>query len=555
MKMCWFKSSHAHSQRRIVTGQNLVSGYVISRLEKIDVSMDLNEKGEKDGVQKKEEKKKRKKTDMELVYEGEDLWRKGQTEGALSSFIRAAKANPRNGIALYGWGSLLPDTDLNGKITAYQKALLADKPSIDQMTGRRLAVTHDLATFLNKSKRYTEAEALFKEAKDMADKTNPNFYYAYYNYAQFLENSMEFGLEAAHLYRLTAKSRKNDYWRFYGDLLLPRVYESAEDMQFWRKRFADNLLILLKDNIVFTPGEPNQLLGCPQYYLAYHGLNDVALISQVGDIWRRAMPAADSKAAFLSTYRAPVLKAGQKIKVGFVSFYLRQHSVIKMCAGLIKYLDKTKFDITLFQTGHTDKYTEKLLDFGAQLVHMPSWELKKLISALDDAKMDILIFTDIGMDPFSYSLAIGRHAPTQLAMHGHAATTGLSSIDYYISYEGFSEPKVHEHFSEQVVGVLIYISSLVLFMSMKFFSLYFLICSISSFAVDLFYCSFKIIIKTTNTSPPTGPLNLIIRPSGGVAWRHAFDSLVRHRDPTFRIGPLHFGGKKQFQAPIWLAPR
>ena len=38
-------------------------------------------------------------------------------------------------------------------------------------------------------------------------------------------------------------------------------------------------------------------------------------------------------------------------------------------------------------------------------------------------------------------------------MHGHAQTTGIQSIDYYVSYAGFSEPDAQAHYSEELLVV------------------------------------------------------------------------------------------------------
>ena len=36
---------------------------------------------------------------------------------------------------------------------------------------------------------------------------------------------------------------------------------------------------------------------------------------------------------------------------------------------------------------------------------------------------------------------------------GHAQTSGVSSLDYYVSYRGFSEPQAQSHYSEQLLVV------------------------------------------------------------------------------------------------------
>jgi predicted O-linked N-acetylglucosamine transferase (SPINDLY family) len=47
--------------------------------------------------------------------------------------------------------------------------------------------------------------------------------------------------------------------------------------------------------------------------------------------------------------------------------------------------------------------------------------------------LDVLVYTDIGMDPLTYYLAYSRLAPLQCVLGGHPDATGLSNIDAYIS--------------------------------------------------------------------------------------------------------------------------
>ena len=40
-------------------------------------------------------------------------------------------------------------------------------------------------------------------------------------------------------------------------------------------------------------------------------------------------------------------------------------------------------------------------------------------------------------------------------MHGHAQTTGVNSLDYYVSYKGFSEPQAQSHYSGRMCSLTI----------------------------------------------------------------------------------------------------
>jgi hypothetical protein len=62
----------------------------------------------------------------------------------------------------------------------------------------------------------------------------------------------------------------------------------------------------------------------------------------------------------------------------------------------------------------------------------------------------VAIFTEIGMDSVAYFLAHSRVAPIQLAWWGHPDTSGMDSIDYFLSLD--SEVKEGgDHYSEQMV--------------------------------------------------------------------------------------------------------
>jgi predicted O-linked N-acetylglucosamine transferase (SPINDLY family) len=55
------------------------------------------------------------------------------------------------------------------------------------------------------------------------------------------------------------------------------------------------------------------------------------------------------------------------------------------------------------------------------------------------------------MDPMTVRLASLRLAPVQVATWGHPETTGLPTIDYYLSAEELEPPNAHEHYTEKLI--------------------------------------------------------------------------------------------------------
>ena len=53
--------------------------------------------------------------------------------------------------------------------------------------------------------------------------------------------------------------------------------------------------------------------------------------------------------------------------------------------------------------------------------------------AIAEQQLDLLLFTDVGMDALTYTLAFSRMAPVQCATWGHPVTTGSPAIDFFLS--------------------------------------------------------------------------------------------------------------------------
>jgi protein O-GlcNAc transferase len=85
-------------------------------------------------------------------------------------------------------------------------------------------------------------------------------------------------------------------------------------------------------------------------------------------------------------------------------------------------------------------------------INLPVQDLKLIAETIARKKPDVLIYTDIGMDPLSYYLGFHRLAPVQCVTWGHPVTTGIPTMDYFISSRLFEpEDNAQEHYSEQLV--------------------------------------------------------------------------------------------------------
>jgi predicted O-linked N-acetylglucosamine transferase (SPINDLY family) len=137
--------------------------------------------------------------------------------------------------------------------------------------------------------------------------------------------------------------------------------------------------------------------------------------------------------------------------VGFLSSFFRLHSIGKLFGRLISGLDRTEFHVTLFSVGQHDDDLGRELAQSADRYIVLTPQLASARRAIVQNSVDVLVFTDIGMDSTTYSLAFSRLAPVQCTTWGHPDTTGLATIDYFISGDEFETPEADEHYTERLI--------------------------------------------------------------------------------------------------------
>ena len=65
--------------------------------------------------------------------------------------------------------------------------------------------------------------------------------------------------------------------------------------------------------------------------------------------------------------------------------------------------------------------------------------------------LDIIFYPDIGMSPTTYFLAFSRLAPVQIASWGHTETSGIETIDYFLSSKFFESNIKQNSYSERLI--------------------------------------------------------------------------------------------------------
>jgi predicted O-linked N-acetylglucosamine transferase (SPINDLY family) len=237
------------------------------------------------------------------------------------------------------------------------------------------------------------------------------------------------------------------------NLLLPSVYDQVEEIDAYRKRFKQGLDNLI-NNIPLNNIEDQQntliATSCwTNFYLPYQADNVVVLQSQYGNWLHQIMKA--NYPQWSMPLLMPPLKENHKIRIGYASNYLHSYSGTLWLTGWLKYCDHDNFEIYCYYTGNQpDPITEKFQEYSDFFYHIPG-NLPAVCQQIMTDKLHILVYPEIGMDAPTMQMAGLRLAPVQCTAWGHPVTTGLPTIDYFLSSQLMEGENAQEHYSEKLI--------------------------------------------------------------------------------------------------------
>jgi predicted O-linked N-acetylglucosamine transferase (SPINDLY family) len=192
------------------------------------------------------------------------------------------------------------------------------------------------------------------------------------------------------------------------------------------------------------------MLAQSNFYLGYTGIDVTSRQVRLG-----RMMGAIADAAFPRWRQVPARRPlrGRKLRVGFVTSTLRHHTVIKLFGHLMSGLPRDRHEVFAFGIGEgSDEVTESMrakLD-GVAVVNDGIGHIAGTIAS---AQLDALVHLDIGMHPRSASIGALRLAPFQAVLWGHPITTGLDSIDAFLTCSAMEPADGQSHYNERLLGL------------------------------------------------------------------------------------------------------
>jgi predicted O-linked N-acetylglucosamine transferase (SPINDLY family) len=186
----------------------------------------------------------------------------------------------------------------------------------------------------------------------------------------------------------------------------------------------------------------------PEESLSFE-LNDRDLQHQYGNLVHQITAANYPK--WVEPLSLHPLQENQKIRVGYISAYLHAYSGTYWLLGWLRHGDRQNFEIYCYYTGNDpDIITQQFQQYSDVFHHIPG-NLEAVSQQILDDRLHILVFPEIGMDAPTIPIASLRLAPVQCTAWGHPVTSGLPTIDYYLSSELMEPENAQEHYTETLI--------------------------------------------------------------------------------------------------------
>ncbi|KAF1318682.1 N-terminal acetyltransferase a complex subunit nat1, partial [Globisporangium splendens] len=268
---------------------------------------------------------------------------------------------------------------------------------------------------------------------------------------------------------------------------LPLVYQSVDEIVEARAQYISCLEALLSESrapLVLPDPVSTVSMGSMGYYAVYQRFNDVGIRSQLARVYRKGAPTLSFTASHVlrdrnktyqftfpsstssrmnrkaqriakryAKYSNDAVHANRRIRVGFHSGSMRQHSVGLLTQGVITKLPRDAFEVIviIYDSDERDELTELVLQSVDSVVFLRQ-ELEQAQRQVSDLELDVLVFTEIGMHIRTYFLAFSRLALRTAMFWVHAVTSGIDTVDYFVSSKRFDDDRAEQLFANKSQG-------------------------------------------------------------------------------------------------------
>ena len=368
---------------------------------------------------------------------GNALKEQGDLDAAIASYHTALQLNPNDPDAHNNLGVALAEQgDLDAAIASYHTALQLnpDYPDAHNNLGNALAEQGELDA----------AIASYHTALQL----KPNDPDTYHNLGVALKGQGDREAAIASYRKASTLAPRDLRHAAAANLFFSDLHKDNEEIDKERTAYVEGIRELAK-----SASEIEKVKTCiatDMFWIAYHNRNDDrSILENLGKTFQSLSILSGTKNIRLKTDNT---KTKEQLRFGICSDLLKRHTIGRLYSGMIQSLKREGFYIIIIRgpDAKTDEDSIMIDSYADSSIILPK-SLEAAHKMIEKEDIDFLLYPDIGMSPYTYALAMSRLAPVQATSWGHPNTTGLDTIDYFLSCKTIEPDDAQSRYTEQLI--------------------------------------------------------------------------------------------------------
>jgi protein O-GlcNAc transferase len=359
----------------------------------------------------------------------------GRLDEAIAHYREAVRHKPDYAGAWYNLGNALAAIGrFRSAIDCYQAAVSL-RPAFAPAYSN-LGIAHLELGELNKAIRH------FREAVER----QPDMTEAHRNLGLALEKEGDLAGAKAAYERVLALEPADTLFRLYVDSLFPMIAADGQQIETYHQQLP--ALIARYQGLTFADDQLERANASPPSITVYHGRDERPLKEAWATLFQPHFAAIQD----LPSFRKPGRSATAKPHIGFVVTHGHEGVFLKCMRGLINNLSGDQFRLTILcsrQAG-VDILQPAITNPAVTYLALPP-QPAAAAALVRQAQIDILHYWEVGTDAMNYFLPFYRPAAVQCATWGWPATTGIPTMDYFLSSEWLETTESDAHYTEKLV--------------------------------------------------------------------------------------------------------
>lgn len=243
---------------------------------------------------------------------------------------------------------------------------------------------------------------------------------------------------------------RNLRWLWLKASIFPVVFASSAEQQSSFDRCSDGLDVLL--NAVESADDA----ACSELLYSITSLFSLQYLCHPREVVLQSKYAAVLEALMRRCFPdrcRPVTNQtrAKSLRIGVVTGFFRKHTVVRLYLPLLRHLANGPHTLVGFSIGREDDWTPQLSRIFSSFHHLGNQSLSNQVELIAAEGPDLLFFPELGMNARCLKLAALRLAPVQAVGWGHPVTTGLSTVDYFVSGAAMEPENGQQWYTENLV--------------------------------------------------------------------------------------------------------